>query len=471
MGGALIISNSIFMGVEIDYTARNPIADTPSAYVGIGYVYAAAFTLELVMRLGLDRLEFFCAKTMNAIMWNYLDLFIVLSSLAEVALDIVKYAQEASAEGDDEQDEGISMSNLRIIRIIRVTRLLRLLRIGRIVRFISALRLLVYSIVHTLKSVFWSMLLLTIIIYVFGILFTQAATDYRVQLTVAGKEPLLTEEADEALQYHWGTLSASMMSLYMAISGGVSWLDIYRTQSVVNPMGSVTFLIYITFTYFAVLNVIVGIFCQSAIESQQADQEAMVHAFLANQHMFTKRFKVLFQTVDSDNSGYITKEEFMAVVDEPKVRAYFATLDLHAEDAITLFRMLDESRDEEEGIDVEDFVNGCLRLKGPAKSYDCARLMSEVKCLARELHRQRKLADISYRILSGGRPPPPLDGSTMGKRQAASRTTKASQIRETEMRPTEVRRTEVRSSDKEKSMDSATANDFVYNANLKFLPK
>merc|ERR1712226_5263 len=99
-----------------------------------------------------------------------------------------------------------------------------------------------------------------------------------------------------------------------------------------------------------------------------------------------------------DNSGYITKEEFMSLIDEPKVQAYFATLDLNAEDAISLFRMLDEGSEEDEGIDVEDFVNGCLRLKGPAKSYDCARLMSEVKAVSRELHRQRRLMEVAYRI-------------------------------------------------------------------------
>ena len=43
----------------------------------------------------------------------------------------------------------------------------------RIFRFVMALRTLVTSIFHTLKSLFWALLLLVIIVYVFGVIFVQ----------------------------------------------------------------------------------------------------------------------------------------------------------------------------------------------------------------------------------------------------------------------------------------------------------
>merc|ERR1719464_1701816 len=132
---------------------------------------------------------------------------------------------------------------------------MRLFRIGRIVRFIRALRVLVFSILCTLKSVVWSMLLLVIIIYTFGILFTQAVSDYQVALSI-GEKSRLSDEDMEKLMYHWGTLPDSMLTLFMSISNGVSWFDVLRYVREVDEIWLWVFLVYISFTYFAVLNVV-----------------------------------------------------------------------------------------------------------------------------------------------------------------------------------------------------------------------
>merc|ERR1712176_750849 len=110
---------------------------------------------------------------------------------------------------------------------MRVARLLRLFRIGRLLKFFKALQLIVYSIFHTLKSVIWSMVLLLIIIYVFGILLTQVVSDHAVTVEIGGSWPdAMTAETHDLLLLHWGTLGDAMVSLFKAISGGVSWHEI-----------------------------------------------------------------------------------------------------------------------------------------------------------------------------------------------------------------------------------------------------
>lgn len=59
-------------------------------------------------------------------------------------------------------------SNLKAFRIIRITRLVKAVRLARIFRFVMAFRLLISSILHTLKSLFWALMLLVLIIYVSG---------------------------------------------------------------------------------------------------------------------------------------------------------------------------------------------------------------------------------------------------------------------------------------------------------------
>eukprot|EP00929_Paragymnodinium_shiwhaense_P014095 TRINITY_DN121986_c0_g1_i1.p1 TRINITY_DN121986_c0_g1~~TRINITY_DN121986_c0_g1_i1.p1 ORF type:complete len:988 (+),score=247.48 TRINITY_DN121986_c0_g1_i1:172-3135(+) len=380
--GMAIISNAIFMGIEVDYTARAPLEPIPGQFTMVGYGYTAMFFVELVMKMYVDRTTFLITN-FKQLMWNILDFFIVVSSCVEVVLDVVAYIEEQRAEEDDSGGGGVNMSNLRIIRIIRVARLMRLFRIGRIVKFIRALRTLVYSILCTLKSVIWSMFLLLIIVYVFGIIFAQAVSDFAIEQAVNGRE-LSSLEMQEKLYYHWGSLADAMLSLFMSISGGVSWLDVMRPLREVDGFWMTVFLCFITFTYFAVLNVVTGIFCQSAIESAQHDQEAMVQAFVQNRKLYSTRFEKIFKDMDADNSGFITKEEFANHIGNPKVQAYFETLEIDPRDAIHLFQLIDADATDK-GIDIEDFVMGCLRLKGMAKSCDIARLMYENKVIMREL--------------------------------------------------------------------------------------
>lgn len=401
--GATIISNAVWIGIEIDWTAGNPTAQTPVGYLVVGYVYTAVFAVELWLQLLAYGRAFFYGMPCQQLCWNYLDLVIVISSLFEVVLDVlaatVTQQQQADSSGDNST---VDMGNLRIVRMIRVTRLMRLLRIGRIVKFMRALRMLVFSIISTLKSVFWSMLLLVIIIYVFAILLTQAVSDHIMAVEFGDQEEFLDEATLSKLDDHWGSVSESMLSLFMSICGGVSWYDVVRPLRDLNKVWLFVFLIFITFVYFAVLNVVTGVFCQSAIESTQNDQDAMIQAFIANKQLYTSRFRSLFKRIDEDESGVITKEEFLHHVNDPEVQAYFATLDLEAQDAVHLFRLIDNGCNNlDDGIDIEDFVMGCLRLKGMAKSSDMARLMHENKMLSQDIARLNYFVETQFNLLFG----------------------------------------------------------------------
>lgn len=397
--GVMIITNAVFIGVEIDYVAANPLQASPVTFSVVGYCYTLVFAAELLVKVAAERWSF-CFAPIKPLLWNILDVLIVFTSLGEVALDIVRWMTMTDEEMSGQR---VNMSNLRIIRIIRVTRLMRLFRIGRIVRFIRSLRLLVYSILSTLKTVFWAMLLLVIIMYVFAILFCQAATDYMVGVEMGVETQFLDDHSTDVLTYHWGSLTDSMISLYMCISGGVSWLDIVRPLRQIGETWLMVFLIFMTFTYFAVLNVVTGVFCQSAIESTQHDQDAMIQSFLLNKELHVARFKSLFHTIDSDMSGLISKDEFIEHIDDPQVQAYFATLELETSDALNLFKLIESDDADTDGIDIEDFVMGCLRLKGQAKSIDMARLMYENKMLSKDISDLVIFLETQFQVLRGNK--------------------------------------------------------------------
>merc|ERR1712217_929790 len=76
--------------------------------------------------------------------------------------------------------------------------------------------------------------------------------------------------------------------------------------------------------------------------------------------------------LDSDKNGVIDIHEFEQHLEDEKMLAYFASLEVDVSNAWTLFKLLDENR--QGGIDLEDFVVGLMQLKGYAKALHVAQL-------------------------------------------------------------------------------------------------
>merc|ERR1719323_923632 len=155
------------------------------------------------------------------------------------------------------------------------------------------------------------MLLIVILMYVFGIFFTESVNDATIERAVRN-EALLGK--------YWGTLGSSMTTLFKSVSGGLSW------QEAVDPLDGVAwhlsavFSLYISFAYFAVLNVVTGVFCQSAIEGAQRDQDTVMTSIMANKKYHIEKVKALFQKIDNDGSGGITLQELERHIEDEEVR-------------------------------------------------------------------------------------------------------------------------------------------------------
>lgn len=358
--GLVIIVNSVFMGVQIDFSVSHPDAETPGLFYALSYLFTLVFSIELCIRMIAEKSIFRFMWGTHSWHWNWLDIFIVTSSLVELVFDIIYFTSSHAAGG-------VTLGQMRIVRIIRLTRLLRVLRIGRIVRFIRALRILVFSILNTLRTVFWALLLLVMIIYVFGMIFAQVVSDH---ISSSSTDP-------GELGRYWGSLPRSIFTLFKAIASGVSWHDVVEPLGVLNPMWVGLFVIYISFTFFAVLNVITGIFCERAIESVRQDHELVVQQHLLNRALYIQTVKRLFKAIDVDDSNFISYKEFELHLRDEHAVAFFAALELETSDAWEVFRLIDT--DEQDGIDVDEFVEGCLRLRGAAKAIDIAKMGFEIK--------------------------------------------------------------------------------------------
>eukprot|EP00439_Symbiodinium_sp_Y106_P057448 s2688_g8.t1 len=386
-----IVANAVELGVDVQMFARNPGHSAIEMEV-IGYIFTALFSVELFLRMAAYGKQFFLDKNLA---WNIMDLVIVGSAFVEIIV------QMSLSMLNQDTPPGVStLTNMRVLRIIRITRLVRLTRIARITRFIKALRTLVSSIVFTLKSLVWALVLLSLIIYGFGIVFTQASTLYLMDYhrgdgALDDSDPILV-----AINEYWKDLPASMLTLFMAICGGVSWENALRPMSVVSEWCAFLFLFYISFCYFAVLNVVTGVFCQSAIESAQSDHEMIMQNIIHNKEAHIRKVRSLFSNLDADESGYISLVELEENMHNKSVQTYFEALELDVSDAWTFFKLLDT--DGGAAIEIEEFLLGCLRLRGPARALDLAKMQHDHQWLSKTIGAFMAHVEVSLRKLEAG---------------------------------------------------------------------
>eukprot|EP00929_Paragymnodinium_shiwhaense_P034653 TRINITY_DN1881_c0_g5_i1.p1 TRINITY_DN1881_c0_g5~~TRINITY_DN1881_c0_g5_i1.p1 ORF type:complete len:624 (+),score=98.32 TRINITY_DN1881_c0_g5_i1:59-1930(+) len=361
----LIMLNALATCFEVHFSLISETHQPPPVFALIGHLLGVCFFFELVLRVVAYGRSFLSAPGYG---WNYFDLLLVTSWCAEVALDIAKIV----SGGSDSGRKSAGLSNMRLFRILRITRMFRLLRVARILRFVRALNLLVLSIITTMRSLVWASILLLIIIFTFAIFIGQSVAD---ALSDCEGCPM-----DPELMNYWGTLPKACLSLLQIITNGKDWDDVARPLMDLGGFLLIILITFIIFSQFAVLNVVTGVFCQAAVESAQRDRELMVQSMVTNKQRFVdalgEQFASMFKQFSVGERG-LSLEAFEKHMHVKSVREYFALLELDTSDAWMLFQLLDD--DGSGTIDVEEFVDGCLRFKGTARSIDLAKLSMDFK--------------------------------------------------------------------------------------------
>merc|ERR1719277_742574 len=114
------------------------------------------------------------------------------------------------------------------------------------------------------------------------------------------------------------------------------------------------------------MNVVAGLFLQSAIEQTQSDEEHVISCRLKEKQQFVDRLRKLFHHLNTCQKDSISLREFEAHLSDEHMQAFLNTFDIENADAWTLFKLLDV--DGGGSVDIKEFVEGCIRLKGGAKS-------------------------------------------------------------------------------------------------------
>jgi Ca2+-binding EF-hand superfamily protein len=217
---------------------------------------------------------------------------------------------------------------------------------------------MVFSVVKAMDVLIWVFLVLLLFMYLFSMVFMFAASDH---IANSGDRHAVVVQDFE-------TVFESILTLYQCMTGGRDWQETYDGLAEVNTVFGLIFVGFLFFMEFLVINVVIGTVVTKTDEVSRKDKDLLVHYEMKNVREYTASIKKFFMAADADQSGQLSKEEFAQYLKDDRVKAYFQTLDLDVSQANALFDFLDRNESGEVG--VQEFFDGCRRLKGAARSMD-----------------------------------------------------------------------------------------------------
>merc|ERR1712136_106641 len=301
--------------------------------------------------------------------WNVFDVLVIGMALVEILL----------------RATGISGGVVFVLRVVKVFRALRLLRVIRFVRHVNVLHAMSLAIANCSMMLVWAVAFLVLLVFLFSIMLIDAASQY---ISEHGQNA----EHLYALQDFYGTLSMTMLTLFMSLTGGVDWWDVVQPLLEISAGYCAVFILFQIIGALAVLNVINATLVNDAMESARKNPDLRIHREMGDMKFMLQRLTALFQDLDAacSSTGCLSLEEFVTNVEREHVKMQFAFLGLYFGDPFTFFKLLDVDRSGSLGID--EFVIGCLRLKSGAVVLEGSVLIDETKTLLHTTSREQMKA-------------------------------------------------------------------------------
>lgn len=386
-----IIASAVHIGVEVQTEselAGNSDSNSTAALTGIGIGFSLLFILELLLRFfSKPRCwNFYMRSSQSG--WHLFDTVVAGFCLVDVVFATMLLVDPSSPQ----------IRNVRFVRLLRIVRIMRAVRIVKVARHVAPLRTLLQSIMGTARSLLWAMVLLCILVYIFSIVFTD---------TVNFNRDMIPPD-DESLQL-FKSLGQTMLTLLWTVGGGLEWDHAFKVLARISMGWGLLFIVYVYIALFAMLNVMTGVFCQSAIESAQRDHELTVSSLIDHKQEAVKRIEDLFATIDRTRAGGVSVEALDTILQDEWFRSFFSMLGLEPSDTLTLFKLLD--RDGDGKIDSSEFLDGCLCLRGNAKAIDLAAVKWESKSLCKEVKHLKTILTRALRHLDRKARPRPARSS------------------------------------------------------------
>jgi len=354
--GFVIIVNAIFIGLETDMNREDGSLYEDDLWFIMENVFVVIFVVEMIIKIWCHREAYFKQ------MWNLIDFCLVMMAIIDVWI-LAALSSKGSLK---------SFSVLRVIRMLRLARLIRLLKVFK------ELWLVVSGLMESMKTLGWVSVLLILFVYVCGI-FTTMQVGHNADIYRDYK--LLSGGWDH--EEYFGTVARSMYTLFQMITLE-SWSSGIARHVVTNQTEMMLFfLVFLLFSHYGLLNLVVGVIVENTLSNARNNEDKIKQEQDKEQKRTLEHLKDIFKLADEDGSGDLDRGEFFRCLSNPEVEKKMKLIKLPIAEAKNLFSVLDA--DGQGSLSIDEFIGGCLRLKGSAKSKDLLSVQIQVESLAKKM--------------------------------------------------------------------------------------
>jgi hypothetical protein len=358
-GAFMVILNAVVIGIEVQFDSDEHVTTVCSV---LSCVFTLFFTVELLLHVvSAGFLHYLADDEPKA--WKAFEILVVAFSIVDSSLYI------------GGADKAKSLSSLKAFKLVRVV------RVFRVLHFFRSLAQLAAMMTDALKSMMSAVLLIVLIIYVFGLSIAIIASKWiKDQVNDDGISP---SPHLEDVQRYFGDLLSAIYILFQSVFGGVQWHYVSDALLEVGFVPFILFLVYIFFMSLAGLNVITGLCTDNALRYEERNRSFAVEKELEQREQFIQQITDLFHAVDGDNSGTVTVAEMEELLSDESLSAFFRVLGFDISDATTFLRLLDA--DSDGALDIKEFLQGCVKFRGPARNMDIHILLLEQRRLLKTM--------------------------------------------------------------------------------------
>lgn len=366
MSSAVIIMHAVVVTMSSDWEVNNVGKTAPESFHYMEMIFLGFYALELILRVYVHRWFFFIGENAG---WNWFDFFLVVFSLVDFVYLVFQMTATDATGGN--------VSFMRLFRLFKITKILRTIRIIKVFRELS---MMVESFTKCVVAMFWGLVLLVFLLYIFALVFVQGITEMLRDTNPADYDL-------EAVKSQFGSVLDSMLSLYMAVTGGNDWAMYFDTVKLCGIFYTVLFLLYSFFFVFALFNIMTGVFVERVLTAAIPDRDELIWEEQKRLAKQVEDFKTLCKEFDTDGSGTVTREEFRRHMRNDTMVSYMASVGLELHDVEHFFRTV---AGEDQEVSIDRFVEGCMAMRGHATALDVQRQLFESKRLEDNLNGFRK---------------------------------------------------------------------------------
>eukprot|EP00434_Breviolum_minutum_P011193 symbB.v1.2.009876.t1/scaffold632.1/size217234/15 len=346
--GVVIALNSVTIGLETDSVAHAVATqeehDDRLWYI-VELIFCIIFLFELLLRLYFHRLRYFTNPVTRA--WNVADFIIVSVSVVDTLI-LIPFGVGGTA---------------RVVAMLRFVRMMRLARLLRLLKLFKELWLMVSGLLQSLKTLGWICLVALLFCYACAIICT----------TVIGHndelyDPYFAKSGGWDHEVYFATVWRSTFTLFQIMTLD-QWNESVVRHVVANqPAMLIFFLIFVCISSLGLMSIMIGVVVENTLATANKDQNKLKARRERDRKQVFGQLQEIFEMADVDGSGTLKLEEVESAIQKPEIYNKLKMIDFPVDDPGQIFALLDY--DESGELTTEEFITGCIRMKGPAKSKD-----------------------------------------------------------------------------------------------------